>query len=327
MKIFALSGSIFVCGAIVLNPASAHEYTAGMKAKKYAEVESAVNTKLLADPHYAPALITKAELILIDGNEKRLDDAAKYAETCIAQHPDNSECYDVMGSVLGTKAMRGGIMSAMGYVGKIRDSFQKAVELDPKNYAARSHLLTFYLQAPGFVGGGKGKAQALIVETSKINPVAASLLQATANLSEDKFAEAENLASAAKVADVDSLIDQQRAILTNLGHAYIAQKKFADSDRIFRDLIKRYPESPDGYFGLGKSLLIQGKQKDAIASLDAALKIEENARTYYRLGQCWQQLQDKAKAINAYEKALTARQQLNSQTKTEIQDQLKSLRT
>jgi len=302
MKNLTLSGSLILFSAITLNPAFAHEYTAGMKAKKYAEVERAVLSKLQTEPNYAPALITKIDLILVEGNDMRLDEAAKLAETCIANNPDQSECHESLGNVLGTKAMKGGVMSALSYIGKIRDSFIKAVELDPKNYSARSSLLSYYLQAPGFVGGGKAKAQSLVSETAKVNPAAASLLQASIDLSDEKYAQAETAAVNANISGSDSLSDMQRGILNSLGHISIEQKKFAEGDRIFRDISKRYPEHADGQFGLGKSLQQQGKPKEALVHLENALKIEENARTYYRLGQCWQQLQEKTKAIGAYEK-------------------------
>lgn len=40
----------------------------------------------------------------------------------------------------------------MKYVGRVSDELEKAVALDPKNYAARSDLGQFYMQAPAVVG-------------------------------------------------------------------------------------------------------------------------------------------------------------------------------
>lgn len=307
--------------------AAAHEYSAQMKAKKYAEVERSANARLLADSNNPDALIVKTELILNEGKENRLDEGAKLAEQCIAAHPQHSECHEALGNVLGTKAMMGGIMSAIGNAGKIRDSFQKAVELDPKNYSARSSLLQFYLQAPGFAGGGKDKAQTLIQETGKINLAAGSLLQANFDMSEDKFIKAETTALAANPLGSESLTDMQRGVLVSLGHNYIKEKKFADSERVFREISLRFPERAEGVYGMGKSLQEQGKPKEAIVYLEKSIVLDASAYAYYRIAQCQQALNDKSKAISAFEKALAFKPELRKKIKAEAEDQLKALRT
>ena len=307
-------------------PTSAHEYSALFKAKKYVEIERAVTVKLATDPNNADALIAKAELIITEGKEERLDEGSKFAEQCIAAHPQRSECFEALGNVLGTKAQIGGIVSAMGYAGKIRDAFIKAVELDPKNYQARSSLLQYYLQAPGFVGGGKGKAQSLVVETNKVSPAAGGLMQATIDLSDEKFSRAEATALAVSVDGNDVLNDMQRGVLSNLGHAYIKEKKYMDAERLFRELNQRFPESSAGNYGFGKLLQEQGKFKEAVMFLDKAIATEASAYAYFRLGQCQRGLNDKAKAIAAFEKALASRPELRKKQKGEAEEQLKALR-
>ena len=174
--------------------AFANDYSAFFKAKKYDEVARVANAKLSIDPNNADALIAKAKLILIEGKESRLDEAAKLSEQCINANPSNSDCQESLGEVLGTKAVRGGIMSAIGYASKIRDAFQKAVELNPQNIQARSSLMEYYLQAPSIAGGGKGKAEKLIAETLKINPAAGTLMQAKLDIADDNFSKAETAA-------------------------------------------------------------------------------------------------------------------------------------
>ncbi|MFZ6751244.1 tetratricopeptide repeat protein [Undibacterium sp. Ren11W] len=307
--------------------ASAHEYSAQLRAKKYAEVEQAVGAKLAVDAHNLDALVAKTQLIIIEGKESRLDEAAKIAEICISAHPQSSDCHQALGNVLGTKAITAGIMSAMSYAGKVRDSFLKAIELDPQNYKARASLLQFYLQAPSFVGGGKGKAQTLIAETSKLNPTAGLLMQANFDLSDEKNSQAEALALKANTTGSDVFQDMQRDVLVSIGHSYIQDKKFADSERVFRDLTLRYPNQAVGSYGMGKSLQEQGKHKEAIAYLEKSIGIEASAYAYYRVGQCWQASSDKSKAILAYEKALTIKPELRKKVKTDVEEQLKNLKT
>ncbi|GGD01456.1 tetratricopeptide repeat protein [Undibacterium terreum] len=316
-----------LCSLLVAQSASAHEYSEQLRAKKYAEVERAVSSKLAADPSNADALVARTELILNEGKESRLDEAAKLAEQCIAAHPQNSECHEALGNVLGTKAVSAGIMSAMGYAGKIRNAFQKAVELDPKNYDARFSLLQYYLQAPGFVGGGKDKAQALVAETTKLNPVAGKLLQAQIDLSDDKYAKVETDVLAVNTAGSPSLSDIQRNLLSGVGSNYVQQKKYADAERVFRDLQQRYPDSELGAYGFARNLQEQGKQRDAIPYFEKAIAVEGRAHIYYRLGQCYQAVNDKSKAVSAYEKALSVKPELRKKMKSDAEDQLKTLKS
>ncbi|MDO8179148.1 MAG: hypothetical protein Q7T62_12970 [Undibacterium sp.] len=306
--------------------AGAHEYEALIKAKKYTEVERAVATKLATDPNNADALIVRTELILIEGKENRLDEAAKIAEQCIAAHPKNSECHEALGNVLGSKAMRGGIMSAMGYVGKIRDAFQKSVELDPKNFSARSSLMQFYLQAPSMFGGGTAKAKELIVETTAVNHAAGALLQATADLSDEKFDRAEATVLAVNANGVEALASMQRDVLSSLGHAYVNAKRYSDGERIFREFSLRYPDKAAGFYGMGKALQEQGKNKEAIPHFEKSILLEASAFAYYRVAKAWQAISEKAKAIASFEKALSLKPELSKKTKSDAEDQLKALR-
>jgi len=316
--------------AIVLpicSTATAHEYDALIKAKKYAEVEKAVAAKLASEANNPDALIAKAELILIEGKESRLDEASKYAEQCISANPKNSECHESLGNVLGTKAQRGGVMSAMSYVGKIRDAFKKAIELDVNNFSARFSLMQFYLQAPSFVGGGTGKAKDLVIETIKSSPAAGALLQASLDLHEDNFDRATSGALAVNTSSSDALARQQRNLLSNIGHAQFNEKKFANAEKIFRELTQRFPDAVHGYFGLGKTLQEQGKAKEAIPHLEKALTVDASAGIHYRLGKAWQMLGDKAKALSAFEKALMFKPELSKKIKSEVEDIIKTLKS
>jgi len=61
--------------------------------------------------------------------------------------------------------------------------FEKAVALDPKNKDATGDLLDYYLQAPGFLGGGLHKAEELAKVISRTDPAEGHYAQA---LIEDK---------------------------------------------------------------------------------------------------------------------------------------------
>ncbi len=72
--------------------------------------------------------------------------------------PQNSNYSLWLGRVYGEKADRASFISAPGLAKRARESFERAVELDPKNVEARIDLGEFYTEAPGIIGGGRDKA-------------------------------------------------------------------------------------------------------------------------------------------------------------------------
>lgn len=306
--------------------ANAHEFSSLIKSRKFQEVEKAASAKLTADPKNADALIAKAESILLQNQTARLEEGIQYGEQCVAAHPNRSECHEMLGNLYGIKIQGAGTFASISLAGKIKSSFLKAVELDPKNYGARSSLNQFYLFAPGIAGGGLDKAQALVAETGKLNAEAGMLLQARIELKEDRAAKAENLLLAANTAGNDDLEFIQQSTLVSLGSVYRDQKKWGDSERVLKEAIKRYPLNPSGLGMLGRTYAAQERHADAIAVLDKAIAIEARPYFIYRLALSHQALGDKPKAIDLFEKALAQKAGLDKKQREDAEQQLKTLK-
>src|SRR5579864_3474956 len=87
--------------------------------------------------------------------------------------PQNSLYHLWLGRVYGEKADRAGFFSAAGLAKKVRNSFERAVELDPGSWEARVDLAEFYLEAPSIVGGGQDKARSQANALFLFNPAMA----------------------------------------------------------------------------------------------------------------------------------------------------------
>ena len=98
------------------------------------------------------------------------DRAEAACKKAVALDPNNSRFHLWMGRVYGGKADRANFLSAASLAGKVRDEFQRAVQLNPKDVDARLDLAEFYLEAPGIVGGGKDKAREQAKRIGTINP-------------------------------------------------------------------------------------------------------------------------------------------------------------
>jgi len=105
--------------------------------------------------------------------------------------PQKSLYYMWLGRIYGEKADRVGFLSAAGLAKKVRSSFERAVELDPNSWEARTDLAEFYLEAPGIVGGGKDKAREQAKALLPLNPGMAHWVLGRVAEKEKNSAEAE----------------------------------------------------------------------------------------------------------------------------------------
>lgn len=98
------------------------------------------------------------------------DRAESACKKAAALDPNNGRYHLWLGRVYGEKADRAGFLGAASLVGKVRDEFQRAVQLDPNDVETRLDLAEFYVEAPGIVGGGTDKAREQARTIGTINP-------------------------------------------------------------------------------------------------------------------------------------------------------------
>ncbi len=92
------------------------------------------------------------------GNYKKAINAFEQATKAA---PRNASDWNWLGKAYGRQAETGFKLSAPGNASKARQHFEKAVALDPANLEAVDDLFEYYLEAPGFLGGGADKAAKL----------------------------------------------------------------------------------------------------------------------------------------------------------------------
>ena len=102
--------------------------------------------------------------------EKRWDDAIQQCETAVQLAPVDSGYHLWLGRAYGEKADAIHSIKAYGLAKKTRSEFERAVQLDSKNVKHLSDLGEFYAAAPGLVGGGRNKAQAVVQALESLEP-------------------------------------------------------------------------------------------------------------------------------------------------------------
>jgi Flp pilus assembly protein TadD len=165
--------------------------------------------------------------------------ATEVLEKAVAIAPENSEYQLWLGRAFGRRAETSSPFTAPGYASKARQSFEKAVHLNPRSIEAMSDLFEYYLEAPGFLGGGLDKAAALAEKLSKVD--AAEGYQAQAKLLEKRkeYASAEeHLRRAVELAP------HQVGRLIDLAHFLAKQGRYQEVDQSFARAEAIAPNSP-----------------------------------------------------------------------------------
>ena len=104
--------------------------------------------------------------------------ATEILEKAVSADPANAEYELWLGRAFGRRAETASPFTAPSNAGKARQHFEKAVQLDSRNMDALSDLFEYYLEAPGFMGGGLDKAESIASRLDRINPARAHELRA-----------------------------------------------------------------------------------------------------------------------------------------------------
>lgn len=165
--------------------------------------------------------------------------AAEFFEKGVQMDPQSSELYHWLGRTYGRRAETGSFLTAPGNASKARQYFEKSVELDPRNLEAINDLFDYYLEAPGFLGGGLNKAQDLAGRISTLNPAEGHYAEAQIKDKMKEYSDAENhLRIAAELSphQVGRVLDIAK---------YLAKlHRFVESEMMFDKAAKMAPNEP-----------------------------------------------------------------------------------
>jgi tetratricopeptide (TPR) repeat protein len=178
--------------------------------------------------------------------------ATEYIQKATSLAPVNSEYMDWLGRTYGKRAETSNVLAAPGYASKARQAFEKSVELDPKNNDALADLFDYYLEAPGFLGGGYDKAVAVTNRLAAIDPAEAYFERAKLAQKKKEYQSAEaHMRQAIAVAphEVGHLIALARLLAT--------QGKERESDAVFLEAQKVNPNAPQLWFARADVLIKQ----------------------------------------------------------------------
>jgi len=191
-------------------------------------------------------------------------------EKALTADPANSEYAHWLGRSYGRRAETSNMLSAPHYASKARQYFEKAVALDPDNGEALNDLFDYYLEAPGFLGGGYDKAEQLAKRIAQHNEAEGHFAQAQLADRRKQFDTAEEqlrramelaprqvgrvldlakyLAKHGRIQESEAAFDRAERLAPNSpqvafirAHVYVEQKRNLDKARA---LLEKYIQSP-----------------------------------------------------------------------------------
>ena len=238
--------------------------------------------------------------------ERRNDKAADYFEAASKLDPKNSTYFLWLGRAYGREAQNANVLRQPGLARKTRAAWERAIELDPENLDARSDLIQYYVQAPGFLGGSTQKALEQAEAIRQRNALRGYLELGALYEREEKLADAEKAYVGAAKEKSDRHVGEYR-----LGVFYQNSGAYEKAFELFEQMIAANPSEFGALFQIGKTGAMTGQRLDrATDALEAYLQTTPGrndpslAAAHWRLGMVHEKRQDRQRAKTEYESAL-----------------------
>lgn len=239
--------------------AASPELEQARKLYQYTDYQASLNILQAIEVKDGPVYVLIGQNHYMRGDYKK---ATESLEKAAAAEPDNSNYELWLGRAFGRRAETSSPFTAAPNANKARQHFEKAVQLNPRNMEALSDLFEYYLEAPGFMGGGLDKATSVADRMSAIDPAEGHWALARLAERRKEFDTAEHhLELAARMApsEVGRLIDLARFLSK--------QGRYQESDQSFRKAEKIAPNSPQLLYARADTYIQQGRNLAAARKL------------------------------------------------------------
>ncbi len=178
--------------------------------------------------------------------------ATEYFQKAVNQAPDSSDYALWLGRGWGRRAEMSNPLFAAAYASKARQWFEKAVQLDRRNQEALSDLFDYYLEAPGFMGGGFDKAQGVAQQIASIDPAEGYFARARLAEKRREYDTAEQ-----QFRHAVEMAPRQVGRMVDLAKFLANQGRTQESDALFAKATTMAPEAPNVWFAWADTLIKQ----------------------------------------------------------------------
>lgn len=285
----------------VVQDGAAHDLLAGGQVN---DAIRSLSLRIAADPQDAEAyhLLSRAYYEV-----EQWDQSIAAAQHAVLLRPQSSEYHLWLARAYGNKAEHSMWFTAISLAKKARVEFERAVELDAANVDARADLAEYYVEAPGFLGGGKDKARAQAEQLAAYDESAAHWVKARLAEKDSRLIEAEQEYKAAIAAS-----PAPGGEWLNLAAFYRHQKRYKEMEDAINHAVSFGTKKTNVLYEAASLLYRAGRNFPGAAQLVRAYlnskPHDEQApafQAHYLLGQILEKQGDKRAAADEYRAALS----------------------
>jgi tetratricopeptide (TPR) repeat protein len=254
MKRIVLLGLTFVLTSLAQSGDS--EYAHASKLYNSTDFQGSLKVLLTISSRNAAENALMGRNYYMEGDFKKATEAL---EKALAMEPSNGDYALWLARAFGRRAETSSPLTAPGYASKARQHFERAVKLNPGNLEAQTDLFEYYLEAPGFLGGGLDKAEASAAQISRISPAEGYWAEARIAEKRKEYGHAEeHLRRAIEVAPL------QVSRILDLARFLAGRGRFQEADQSLARAEKVAPNSPKFIFSKAE-IYIKAHQKLDVA--------------------------------------------------------------
>jgi tetratricopeptide (TPR) repeat protein len=223
---------------------------------------------------------------IISTRKKEFEKAETCLKQAIALNGNNADYHVALGSLLGEIAVGSNLIKQGILAPRIKNEFETAARLDPKNIEARWMLVNYYIRAPKFMGGDIEKGKTVADEIMKLNPAEGNSAWGAIWKSEKRNDLAEKNYQTAVTLAPDSI-----QYYFALARFYEAIPNTGKALETYDKTVKKFPGNRMTYLQIGRLTANSGKMMDdGEKSLNEFIRLTVNkndrslANAYYYLG-------------------------------------------
>jgi X-X-X-Leu-X-X-Gly heptad repeat protein len=263
---FCLLLSTFCFLVSVVAAADSSSVEALIEAGHWKRARAILEPRVAANPRDAQAayLLSRTKLAFGD-----FDGALNSAQQAVALEDGNSSYHFQLAEVYGEMADRASMFAAASLARKFKGELEASLARDPTNLDALEALMEYSFQAPGLMGGDKGKARAIAEKMVQLSPVRGYLAQAELAKEAKDFAKVGECFIKAVQADPKDYEAQ-----TALAGFYTqpSHRKTECAGKHAREAVQLDPARAEGYSILARVLALERRWGELEAVLSASEK-------------------------------------------------------
>lgn len=273
------------------------------EARRYEEARKFFAPYAAAHPQDAEAAHYLGRTLL---GLRKTDEAIDWLEKAAKLAPRRSDLQLSLARAYGRGAQEASLLRKPGMAKSAHAAWLKAVELDADNLDARDDLVSFYLIAPGLMGGSVDKAREQAAEIAKRDAVRGAVARASIAMNQKDPAAAERIAQEALAKHPGD-----PRLRNALGLLYQSQERWDAAFEIYEAMLAADPDAWNARYQIGRTAAFSGKRLErGAAALQRYLGHPQEpdapplANAHYRLGMIYEKQGNKTAARAEYQAAI-----------------------